>query len=39
MVLICSGSIPQYHIICDFNQIKLTPDDCDPHMKHGVGKS
>ena len=20
-------------------EIKLTPDDCDPHMKHGVGKS
>ena len=20
-------------------KIKLTPDDCDPHMKHGVGKS
>ena len=21
------------------DEIKLTPDDCDPHMKHGVGKS
>ena len=20
-------------------KIKLIPDDCDPHMKHGVGKS
>ena len=23
----------------NLKEIKLTPDDCDPHMKHGVGKS
>ena len=30
-----------YAIISIYSYIyyKLTPDDCDPHMKHGVGKS
>ena len=31
----CSNTRCELYI----NKIKLTPDDCDPHMKHGVGKS
>ena len=26
------------YIICMLSKIKLTPDDCDPHMKHGEGE-
>ena len=32
--------ISLHRVSCeDHNHQKLTPDDCDPHMKHGVGKS